>query len=112
MTPVAVAAPPSPPKTSPYFVSLPVDVAVMGGLSIGRYPSLWLVDATARTSTVISLGAALVWIINYPHFSATSYRLYRSQDHIRQYPLTAYAVPILVVAGALLSLRSPAVIAP
>jgi len=96
----------------PYFISMPVDVAVMGGVSIALYVILWLINANARTSTVISLGAALVWIINYPHFSATSYRLYRSQDNIRQYPLTAYAVPVLLVAGAVLSLQSPTVIAP
>lgn len=95
-----------------YFVSMPVDVAVMGGLSIALYIVLSLLGANARTSTVISLGATLVWIINYPHFSATSYRLYRSPEHIRQYPLTAYAVPVLLLAGAVLALQSPAVVAP
>jgi len=96
----------------PYFVSLPLDVAVMGGVSTGLFILLWLLNANVRTNAVVSLGAALVWIINYPHFSATSYRLYRSQANIRQYPLTAYAVPILLLAGAALSLRSPTVIAP
>jgi len=106
---VTTAAPAAP---RPYFVNLPVDVAVMGGLSIGLYIVLWLLNANVRTSTVISLGAALVWVINYPHFSATSHRLYSSRDYMRQYPLTAYAVPLLLLAGAAFSLRSPTVIAP
>ncbi len=97
---------------APYFVSKPVDVIVMGGASMMLFAVLWMIDASARTSTVISLGATLVWIINYPHFSATSYRLYRSPANIRQYPLTAYAVPVLLMAGAILSLRSPGVVAP
>ncbi len=102
----------SPTARRPYFVNMPVDVAIMGGLSIALFAVLWLANANARTSTVIALGASLVWIINYPHFSATSYRLYRSQRNINQYPLTAYAVPVMLVAGAVLSLQSPAVIAP
>lgn len=100
------------PTRSPYFVSLPVDVAVMGGLSTALYGLLWLAGHTARTATVISLGATLVWVINYPHFSATSYRLYRTRDNMRQYPLTAGAIPVLLLAGAWLSLQSPTVIAP
>ncbi len=84
----------------------------MGGLSLALYASLWLIGATARTSTVISLGASLVWIINYPHFSATSYRLYRSRTNASQYPLTAYVMPIVLLAGAFLALQSPQGIAP
>jgi hypothetical protein len=97
---------------SPYFVNLPVDVAVMGGLSTALYGLLWVVGETARSATVISMGAMLVWIVNYPHFSATSYRLYRTRDHIRQYPLTAIAVPLLLIAGSVLSLQSPTGVAP
>lgn len=100
------------PAPHPYFVSLPVDLACIGGLSILLFLALSLLHCGARTSTVISLGASLVWIINYPHFSATSYRLYRSQANMDQYPLTAYLVPFLVLAGAALSLQSPTGIAP
>jgi hypothetical protein len=105
----------TPPK--PYFVSLPVDLAAVGGLSLLTFGGLWLLQRFAvieggRSAEVISIGAALVWIINYPHFSATSYRLYRSQDNINQYPLTAYLVPFLVLGGAALALQSPAGFAP
>ncbi|MEQ1758209.1 MAG: hypothetical protein ABL986_07815 [Vicinamibacterales bacterium] len=110
------ASPPATPVTAgarrPFFVNLPIDVAIMGGLSIALYVVLWLVNANVRTSTVISLGATLVWIINYPHFSATSHRLYRSRDNRRQYPLTAYLVPVLLLIGAWLSLQSPTGVAP
>ena len=107
-----MAATVNPAIRRPYFVSLPVDVAVMGGLSIALYASLWLLDVSVRTNTVVSLGAALVWVINYPHFSATSHRLYRTRENIRQYPLTAFAVPILLMAGAVLRCSPPTVIAP
>ncbi len=96
----------------PYFVNLPVDLALMGGLSMALYGTLWLLDLTARSAAVISLGASLVWVINYPHFSATSYRLYRSVENMRQYPLTAYVTPVVLLIGALLSLTSPTVVAP
>lgn len=101
-----------PSKTSPYFVNLPVDLAAIGGLSVATYLMLLAFHSGARTGTVISLGASLVWVVNYPHFSATSYRLYRSQSNIDQYPVTAYLVPFLVLAGAGLSLQSPTGIAP
>ena len=96
----------------PYFVNLPVDVAMMGGLSLALYAVLWVIGARSRTSDVITLGATLVWVINYPHFSATSHRLYGSRDHIRQYPLTACVVPVLLLVGAIVSLRSPLGVAP
>jgi hypothetical protein len=95
-----------------YFVNLPVDLAVMGGLSTLLYVVLWLTGAAARSSTVIALGATLVWIINYPHFSATSHRLYRSREHLQQFPVTAFAVPLLLLVGIVLSLERPDDVAP
>ncbi len=102
----------APLKPRPYFVSLPVDLACIGGLSLVTFLALYFLHSGARTSTVISLGASLVWIVNYPHFSATSYRLYRSRENMDQYPLTAYLVPFVLLAGAALSLQSPTGIAP
>lgn len=104
-------------QPKPYFVSLPVDLAAIGGLSLLVFGGLFLLQrfagvGGARTSDVVSLGAALVWIVNYPHFSATSYRLYRSQANMDQYPLTAYLIPFLVLGGAALSMNSPAGFAP
>lgn len=65
-----------------------------------------------RTDRIIWWGVALSWVVNWPHFSATSYRLYGNPDHLRQYPVTAIAAPILVTAAVLGSFASPLVIAP
>jgi hypothetical protein len=51
-------------------------------------------------------------VCNWPHFSATNYRLYHSLDNIRQYPLTALAVPPLLVLLAVGAILSPAGVAP
>ena len=105
---------PVPPRR--YFVSLPVDLAAIGGLSLVTWGVLYALQNLSlyggRTSAVVSLGAMLVWVVNYPHFSATSYRLYRTQANVDQYPLTAYLVPFLVLRGVALSLQSPTGVAP
>ena len=46
------------------------------------------------------------------HFSATNYRLYHCRANIAQYPVTALAVPVLVVAATVAAFVSPAVVAP
>jgi hypothetical protein len=104
-------------KPHRYFVNLPVDLAAIGGLSLLTFAGLFVLQRLSlhgggRTDAVVSLGATLVWIVNYPHFSATSYRLYRSQANMDQYPLTSYVVPFLVLGGAALSMQAPGAFAP
>ena len=50
--------------------------------------------------------------VNYPHFSATVYRLYQSPDNIRQFPVTALGVPLLLVGAVAASLWQPELAAP
>jgi len=95
-----------------YFVNAFVDYALIGGASIALFATLMLVNRTERTTEVIQAGAILAWFINWPHFSATNWRLYHSKANIAQYPVTAIAVPFLVLAGAVASFGSPARIAP
>lgn len=90
-----------------YFVSAPVDGAVMGGLSI--------VAAVALLRAPADLGPwpmLLALVCNWPHFAASSYRLYRSRENIRQYPQTAVLVPLVVLAGCAWALADPVRIAP
>jgi len=95
-----------------YFLSAPLDFALVGALSIVAFVALRLFYTAERTSSVITLGIQLAWICNWPHFAATSYRLYHSKDNVRQYPLTALLAPLLVACGALGSFASPGQVAP
>jgi hypothetical protein len=97
---------------SPYFVNLPVDFLLIGGASITLFLILPFVADGTRTANVVQIGMVLTWIGNWPHFAATNYRLYGARDHVRQYPVTAVAAPLIVLAGCVASFASPAVIAP
>src|SRR6185369_17456669 len=83
-----------------------------GGTSLITYLALRFWTDGARTETYWTLAGWLVWVINWPHFSATSYRLYGTRSHVRQYPVTAMVTPILVAVGVFGSFASPLVIAP
>ena len=99
-------------RPSPYFVSLPVDLTFMGGFSLLAYFLLKSYGGTTRSEWAWTLAGYLVWVVNWPHFSATSFRLYGSRAHLRQYPVTAFVTPFVVGAGVLGSFASPALIAP
>jgi hypothetical protein len=107
---VKSSGPPKP--TSLYFVNAIVDYSVIGGLSIVTYLVLRFGLDNERYSAGITLAAMLAWVCNWPHFSATSYRLYHSRDNIMQYPLTALVVPWFILAGMIAAVMSPGVIAP
>ena len=107
------AKPAAPARTQPmYFINAPVDYALIGLISIVAFALLYGLKKTDRTETVILLAAKAAWVCNWPHFAATSYRLYHSKDNIRQYPLTALLVPWLVLAGVFASIAAPKTIAP
>ncbi|MBI3894121.1 MAG: hypothetical protein HY303_21590, partial [Candidatus Wallbacteria bacterium] len=93
-----------------YFVNAFVDHAVIGGVSIAAWALLATCHSGERTPAVFGLSAALLWVCNWPHFAATSYRLYHSPDNVRQYPMTALAVPWLVLAGVAGALASPEIL--
>ncbi len=95
-----------------YFVSPAVDWLAMGGLSIVVWLLLRAWHTGERTDTVITLGMQLAWVVNWPHFAATSYRLYQSPDHVRQYPLTAIVLPFVIVLGVVAAFASPDLVAP
>jgi hypothetical protein len=102
----------APSPRSPYFVSAVGDFLLLGGASLVCFALTRLLADGVRTPTVISLGATLSWVVNWPHFAATNARLYGSRENLRQYPVTAVGALVLVVAGVVASLASPDVIAP
>ena len=95
-----------------YFVNAYVDFLFIGGLSIIAYFVIRHFGIQDRSYWVYTLSGGLVWIGNWPHFSATIYRLYRSRENVKQYPLTATLVPIVVFGGMIASFFSPNVVAP
>ena len=109
---VPVASESAPDRPPLYFVNPLVDFAAIGGVSVACYLLLRFLPSGARPAWVFTLAAQLVWVCNWPHFSATSYRLYHSRQNIGQYPLTALAIPWLIMAVVAAALLSPAVVAP
>jgi hypothetical protein len=128
--------PPSPPPR-PYFVNPWIDFLLVGGGSILIYvalavlpylplppappdgswltqPFTWLRDLHTgeRSGTVTALALTLTWVCNWPHFSASTYRLYHAGANVRQYPMTALVVPWVVLAGVVASFASPTAVAP
>ncbi len=111
--PLISPAPVPAPAARLYFVNGLVDFLFLGGLSLLLYGALMVVGEPPMSGRQWNGGIyMLTWICNWPHFAATSYRLYHSKQNIAQYPLTAVAVPILMVLVAAASLAYPAVIAP
>ena len=93
--------------SSPYFVNAAVDVLFIGGLSIATALAFWALEASGRPLPGPELALGLAWVVNWPHFSASSYRLYHSKSNLAQYPVTAVAVPLLLVAGVVGALLAP-----
>jgi hypothetical protein len=97
-------------RQSLYFVHPIVDLLMMGGLSIAALGAFAVFDWPRED--LFRLSFALLLLCNYPHFAATSYRLYGSADNRAQYPYTAYGAPLLVLGGMVAALLSPTFAAP
>lgn len=105
----AVSAPPVT-TAQGAIISLPVDLLFVGGLSILHFLVLLTFGARIETPTLYAFAALatpLTWGINHPHFSATSYRLYRSKSDMQQFPVTAYVLPICMLFLTVAALLSP-----
>ncbi|HJT79048.1 MAG TPA: hypothetical protein VJ739_17765 [Gemmataceae bacterium] len=100
------------PQPRLYFVNAAVDCALIGGASLLTFVLLRLLYTADRTPAVITLGAQLLWLGNWPHFAASSYRLYHTRANVAQYPVTALVIPFVVLAGMAGALLSPLGIAP
>jgi hypothetical protein len=97
---------------SQYFVNVWIDAAMIGGISIVFFLSAHLFTDAGRTPALLESVAIASLFVNYPHFSATIYRLYQSPANIRQFPVTAIGVPVLIAAAVSASLWQPEVVAP
>src|SRR5579883_518696 len=90
-----------------YFVGPFTDVLVAGGgLSVLFFLIVCVVgygpyttQGPTRPMTLIRIAAALSFVVNFPHFAATNFRLYQSFDRMMQFPKTSFLSPVVVVAG-------------
>jgi len=104
--------PPEHPARSLYFINGWIDALVIGGLSIIVFVVLRLFNDGAVTAKATQAAAILSVFVNYPHFSATAYRLYQSPENIRQFPVTSIGLPLLLLGAIAASLWQPEWVAP
>jgi hypothetical protein len=96
-----------------FFYGPVTDYLLVGGFSIIFYFMVSLfMSSRDFTLTFLYLAGLLAWIVNWPHFAATNLRLYGSRDAIRQYPLTATLIPVVILVGMLAALYWPQTVAP
>lgn len=97
---------------SVYFVHPLFDAFFAGGFSILAFGAFALLKGrVALDDAAIRWSAACFWIINWPHFSATLHRLFSHPEHGKQYPVTAFVLPVVVVLGVLASFASTDLVA-
>ena len=95
-----------------YFINRWVDGAMIGGLSLLTWLGFQLFYAHGDADSVSRVALGLSFLVNFPHFSATVYRLYQKPDNIRQFPVTALGLPVAIIAGIAASVWQPQLIAP
>lgn len=104
--------PPDHPSRCLYFVNGWLDAVLIGGLSIAVFVGLRLFTDGQATPAAVRAASILSVFVNYPHFSATVYRLYQSPANIRQFPVTSLGLPIVLVGAVAASLWQPQWVAP
>src|SRR5205823_5017158 len=77
------------------------------GLSIATAAAFWALQSSGMQLAIPPLAIGLAWIANWPHFSASSYRLYHSRANIAQYPVTSLAVPFLILLAVVGGILAP-----
>jgi hypothetical protein len=95
-----------------YFVNWWTDALIIGGLSIIAWAALLAFYHSADMQPIFWFAVVLSLLVNYPHFSATVYRLSQNPDNIRQFPVTAWGLPLILFGAVVASFWQPNVIAP
>ncbi len=95
-----------------YFVNWWVDSLAVGGLSILTAIALLALADASDAAVLTPLVFPVALLVNYPHFSATVYRLYQNPENLREFPVTAIGLPVLLVGAVTAGLCQPELIAP
>lgn len=94
-------------KTDPYFVGFWTDFMFVGGLSLILLPLLYPLSAQPYFATVLTVSFFAQMVVNFPHFSATLYRLYRRKSNMAAFPVTSYVIPFVIAAMTIMALQFP-----
>jgi hypothetical protein len=101
------------PATRPlYFVNAWVDTLLIGGLSILAWAAFATFGRSIDEGRILPAALVLSLFVNWPHFSATVYRLYQARQHTRQFPLTAWGLPVVLGGAVFACFRLPQTVAP
>lgn len=95
-----------------YFVNWWVDSALIGGLSIATWLVMSAFYNNIDSKPALAVSLIISFLFNCPHFSATVYRLYQSPEHIRQFPVTAWGLPLIMLGAVLACFWLPQTVAP
>ncbi|MGZ3649938.1 MAG: hypothetical protein ACXVCS_13835 [Bdellovibrionota bacterium] len=99
-----------------YFVNPAVDAFFVGGASILCFLFFRVAftgyGATQVSDLSLTLATVFSWIGNWPHFSATNYRLYESRANVRQFRLTAVLIPVVIAIATAACFVYPVSFAP
>ena len=99
-------------SSSLYFINWWCDAFVIGGLSIITWVCLGAFYGSGDLQPVVAVALVLRLFVNFPHFSATVYRLYQTREHTRQFPVTAWGLPPVIIGAVGACLWQPHVVAP
>ena len=106
---VASSALPRQPATQPWYFHPAIDWLGLGGLTfvLVVFFILW---NTARLDLTWVATATLIGsvLVNYPHYAATYYRVYRRWGDVKQYALETLWIPVLLIGIGALCLLNPA----
>ena len=95
-----------------YFVNGVADALLIGGGSILAFLWFRCVPGGVVAAQVAAWSGVLARVCNWPHFAATSCRLYQSRANLRRYPVTAFGIPLVVLAAAIWSFADATRVAP
>lgn len=78
------------------------DIFVLGGISIFLYGVCVAVDRASPFlkihPNVVQAVIVCTWLINYPHYTATYHRAYRSMGEVKRHPIVAIWLPAIMLA--------------
>ncbi len=105
------------------FISPWADALLVGGISILVYfvfgfSRLWGVEGSwagqngNHIAQIALWASALSWVINYPHFSATIWRLYARRETRQEFKWTTWWSPVVALSGLFMCYLDPQFMAP
>lgn len=92
---------------SPYFINSYIDIFFLCSISFFLIGILYLFFNSSINAQLSSTAYIISWVINWPHFSATLYRLYSDKTQTKLFPVTAYIFPWVIVILLVFGLLAP-----